>query len=541
VTSLRYQRVKLAKFLSGGTIWCSAGVQASSLRIDQGRIVGIDQKAQPGDEIIDLQGQFLAPAFMDGHAHPLFAGRQAQGPLVNGLQTVDEILAEVKRFADAHPNQPWIIGGAYEAAIIERGDFLATWLDQVVPDRPVVLRAVDHHTIWVNSKAIELAGITAATPDPDGGTIARNPDRTARGTLREPSAMDLVMMQSPAVTVEKDVEAIAWVSQHYLQCGVTAATDAWIEPGMAESYIAADKSGALQIDMNLFFLAQPDSWKERASSFLQVREEIEDLGPTSLLRANTIKIILDGALSSGTAALLEPYLDDPNSKGLLIWSDDLLLEAATHFDSQGFQLHLHAIGDAAVRQALDLVEKLSTNVPRSDRRAVIAHAQLIHSSDMQRFTQLGVIANYQPLWMYLDPMNSKLIAPRIGDDRNNRQYQLASMIRSGAQIAYGSDWPVTSQVPLEALAVPTHRQTADHQPVNGWSPQESIGIEQSLSFYTHGVAHQNFNEDRFGRIAVGMQADLIVLESNPLTTPPHDVAKIKIKAVYKKGEPVSLS
>lgn len=526
----------MAQFFTGGTIWCSTAHYATSLRIDNGRIVAIDGQAQADDEIIDLQGRFLAPAFMDGHAHPLFAGRQAQGPLVNGLQTVAEILAEVKRFADENPHQPWIIGGAYEAAIVERGDFLATWLDQVVPDRPVVLRAVDHHTIWVNTKAIELAGITAATPDPEGGTIARNPDGTARGTLREPAAMELVMAQSPVATMEKDVEAITWASQQYLQCGVTAATDAWIEPGMAESYIAADKSGALQIDMNLFFLAQPDSWQERAASFTQLRTEIQELGPTSLLRANTIKIILDGALSSGTAALLEPYLDDPSSKGLLIWSDALLLEAATHFDAQGFQLHLHAIGDAAVRQGLDLIEKLSINAPRSSRRAVIAHAQLIHPSDMPRFAQLGVIANYQPLWMYLDPMNSKLIAPRIGDDRNDQQYQLASMIASGAQIAYGSDWPVTSHLPLKALAVPTHRQTADCQPVHGWSPQESISLEQSLSFYTHGVAYQNFNENRFGSIAVGMQADLMILESNPLTTPPHDVAQIKIIAVYKKGK-----
>jgi predicted amidohydrolase YtcJ len=256
------------------------------------------------------------------------------------------------------------------------------------------------------------------------------------------------------------------------------------------------------------------------------------------LRANTIKIILDGALSSGTAALLDPYLDDPSTSGLLIWSDELLLEAATYFDNQGFQLHLHAIGDAAVRQALDVVEKLNKVNPKPDRRAVIAHAQLVHSADMPRFAQLGVIANYQPLWMYLDPMNSKLIAPRIGNDRNNMQYQLASMIASGAQIAFGSDWPVTSQVPLEALAVPVHRQTADHQPANGWSPEQCITIEQSLAFYTQGVAHQNFNEDRFGTIAVGKQADLIVLESNPLTAAAHDVAKIKINEVFKKGESV---
>ena len=157
---------------------------------------------------------------------------------------------------------------------------------------------------------------------------------------------------------------------------------------------------------------------------------------------------------------------------------------------------------------------------------------------MPRFAQLGVMANYQPLWMYLDPMNSKLISPRIGDDRNNSQYQLASMISSGAKISYGSDWPVTSQVPLEALAVPTHRQTSDLQPENGWSPQESISIEQSLSFYTYGVAYQNFNENRFGTLAVGKQADLMILEINPLTADPHDVAKIRITDLYKKGESV---
>lgn len=528
----------MATFFTGGTIWCSFGTVATSLRIENGIVVALNGESQPGDKVVDLAGKFLAPAFMDGHAHPLFAGRQAQGPLVNGLQTVAEILAEVKRFADANPDQPWIIGGAYEAAIIERGDFLASWLDEVVADRPVVLRAVDHHTIWVNTKAIELAGITASTVDPDGGTIARNSDGTARGTLREPAAMDLVMLQSPATTIEKDVEAIAWASKHYLQCGVTAATDAWIEPGMAESYIAADRSGALQIDMNLFFLAQPDSWQERATSFIALRKEINDLGPTSLLHANTIKIILDGALSSGTAALLEPYLDDPSSKGLLIWPDDLLLEAATHFDAQGFQLHLHAIGDAAVRQGLDVIEKLNKNTPRFNRRAVIAHAQMVHPTDMPRFAELGVIANYQPLWMYLDPMNSKLIAPRIGQDRNNSQYPLASMIQSGAAIAYGSDWPVTSQVPLEALAIPTHRQSAELEPAAGWSPQERISVEQSLSFYTEGVSHQNFNEDRFGKIAVGMQADLMILDQNPLSISPHEVRKISVTAVYKKGEQV---
>lgn len=521
-------------YFVGGEIWCGPSKYARSIRVDNGKISEINLSAHDGDQIIDLHGGFLAPAFMDGHAHPLFAGREAQGPLLNKLQSVAEMVAEVKRFAEANPQTPWIIGGAYEAAVIERGDFLALWLDEVVSDRPVVVQAVDHHTIWVNSKALEIAGITIKTADPYGGSIARNNDGSPRGTLREPLAMDLIMRHAPMRSIEQDVAAIKWASDRYLEAGVTAATDAWIEPGMAEAYIAAEKSGALAIDVSLFFLAQPDSWRERIQYFSALRSEIEALGDDSHLRAQTIKLIADGALSSGTAALLVPYLDDPTSTGLLIWSDAEILEAAKTFDALGYQLHIHAIGDAAVRQALNTIEAVTALNPPWDRRPVIAHAQLISPVDLPRFNSLGVIANYQPLWTYMDPMNKELIAPRIGNSRNNSQYQLASMVRSGARVSYGSDWPVTSYLPLVALGVPTHRQTPDGKS-EPWSPEESITVEESLTFYTAGVAYQTFNEDRFGGIEVGMAADLVQLSTNPLLLDPLQIPKIVVVATYKAG------
>jgi predicted amidohydrolase YtcJ len=524
----------MGSYFTGGDIWCSPGKFATSVRVVDGIISELNLSAHDGDQIIDLHGGFLAPAFMDGHAHPLFAGREAQGPLLNALQSVSEMVAEVKRFATENPQTPWILGGAYEAAVVERGDFLASWLDEVVSDRPVVLQAVDHHTIWVNSKALEIAGITSETADPYGGTIARNSDGSPRGTLREPLAMDLVMRHAPLRTIEQDVAAIKWASDRYLEAGVTAATDAWIEPGMAEAYIAAEKSGTLAIDVNLFFLAQPDSWRERVTYFSALRSEIENLGDGSHLRAQTIKIIADGALSSGTAALLDPYLDDPTSTGLLIWSDAEILEAAKTFDAMGYQLHIHAIGDAAVRQALNTIEAVIASNPTWDRRPVIAHAQLISPVDLPRFNALGVIANYQPLWTYMDPMNKELIAPRIGLARNNSQYQLASMVKSGARVSYGSDWPVTSYLPLAALGVPTHRQTPDGQS-EPWSPAESITVEQSLTFYTAGVAYQTFNEDRFGGIEVGMSADLVQLSANPLVIDPLQIPTINVLATYKAG------
>jgi predicted amidohydrolase YtcJ len=512
-----------------GEIWCSRGTYTSAVLIEDHTVIALGEDALTAqwDKEIDLEGKFLAPGFIDAHAHPLFAGRESQGPLLNGLQSIEEIVQEVSRYAKANPDKSWIIGGAYEASIVAGGDFEARWLDKAVSDIPIVLHAVDHHTIWVNSKALEIAGITSKTRDPDGGTIARNSDQSPKGTLREPSAIDLILSHTPKRTIDDDVAAIAWACNQYLEAGVTSTTDAWIEPGMSEAYIAASRSGALTVDTNLFFLAQPDSWRERSGDFLSFRSEIDGLGKSSKLQAKTVKFICDGALSAGTAALLEPYLDDPNSRGLLIWNDDELLDAMVHFDLEGFQIHAHAIGDAAIRQALDAIEAVIRINPPRDRRPVIAHAQLINSEDLPRFAKLGVIANIQPLWTYLDPMNAQLIEPRIGSDRNNQQYQLNSLQRSGARISYGSDWPVTSYIPLEALAVPTHRTAPGSN--DPWSPQESISIEDSLVHYTEDAAYSNFWNK--GVIKVGADADFVILSQNPLTTAPDLISTIRVEKV----------
>jgi len=518
---------------TNGQIWCSRGLYTDAVLVDSGKVAALGDAAKRlvHDLKVDLAGKFLAPGFIDAHAHPLFAGRESQGPNVNGLQSVSDIVAEVRRYIAANPNATWIIGGAYEASLVPGGDFEAATLDQASADIPIVLHAVDHHTIWVNSKALAVAGISAATVDPEGGTIARKPDGSPKGTLREPSAIDLVMQAAPQRTLEDDIAAIAWACQRYIESGVTSTTDAWVEPGMPEAYLAADQRGALTIDTNLFFLAQPDTWRSYSKEFVAFRTDIEALPSTSHLSAKTIKFICDGALSAGTAALLEPYLDDNQSQGLLIWDEDELIDAMVHFDALGFQIHAHAIGDAAIRQALSAIEAVIATNPQWDRRPVIAHAQLIHPDDLPRFASLNVIANIQPLWTYLDPMNAELIEPRIGKERNNQQYQLASLQKSGARISYGSDWPVTSHLPLRALAVPTHRSAPGSS--HAWSPQESISLEDSLVHYTHDAAYSNFWNK--GVIAVGADADFVVLDQNPLDIAPKKVAEIKVLQVYLRG------
>ena len=487
---------------------------------------GEQTKEFTAQSTIDLNGAFVIPAFLDGHAHPIFAGREAAGPKINGINSIEEIKAQVKAFAQANPTTPWIIGGAYEAAIIEGGDFDAKWLDEVVSDRPVVLHAVDHHTIWVNSKAIEVAGITRATKDPQGGTIARNSDGCAKGTLREPSAMALVLNHAPANTIESDIAAITYACAEYRKVGVIAAIDSWCEKDMAGAYIAAAKTNQLTIAFNLSLLATPTTWSGDIDDFNEIREQCLELDNPSQLQANSIKFLLDGALSAGTAHLTQPYLDDPSSSGIANWSDDELLNALVAYDALQYQVHLHAIGDAAVKQALDAIEAMQRINPPWDRRPVIVHAQLVRDEDLSRFAQLGVIANIQPLWCYLDPMNKELIAPRIGNERNNQQYRLRSMVKAGAMIAFGSDWPVTSHIPMQAISVPVTRTNAADGITEPWVIEQALTMDESLSFYTKNAAYQLFRENEFGALEVGKRAAFLVLDSDPALNPAAKLVKL---------------
>jgi predicted amidohydrolase YtcJ len=487
---------------------------------------GEQTKEFTAETTIDLNGAFVIPAFLDGHAHPIFAGREAAGPKINGINSIEEIKAQVKAFAQANPTTPWIIGGAYEAAIIEGGDFDAKWLDEVVSDRPVVLHAVDHHTIWVNSKAIELSGITSATKDPQGGTIARNSDGCAKGTLREPSAMALVLNHAPANTIESDIAAITYACAEYRKVGVIAAIDSWCEKDMARAYIAAATTNQLTIAFNLSLLATPTTWSGDIDDFNEIREQCLELDNPSQLQANSIKFLLDGALSAGTAHLTQPYLDDPSSSGIAIWSDDELLNALVAYDALQYQVHLHAIGDAAVKQALDAIEAMQRINPPWDRRPVIVHAQLVRNEDLSRFAQLGVIANIQPLWCYLDPMNKELIAPRIGNERNNQQYRLRSMVKAGAMIAFGSDWPVTSHIPMQAISVPVTRTNAADGITEPWVIEQALTMDESLTFYTKNAAYQLFRENEFGALEVGKRAAFLVLDSDPALNPAAKLVKL---------------
>lgn len=528
-----------ATLFTGGAVWTGERDSDALLVVD-GAVRALGEQARhdvpAGARVVDLDGGFLMPSFGDGHAHPLYGGLESAGPAIRACQSVGEILAAVQNYAEDHPDREWIVGASYDGSLAPEGLFDARWLDSVVADRPVVLRAWDYHTVWCNTAAIERAGITAETPDPVLGEIPRRADGSVLGTLREWGAVDLVMNVMPGHDQQTRIAALDTAADYLLARGVTWVQDAWVETGDVETYLAAAASDTLRLRFNLALYADPRHFDTQIRGFAESRRRIEQTN-SALLTANTVKFFADGVVENETGALLQPYCSGLHSHGQRNWEGNSLAEAAAQVDELGLQLHIHAIGDAAVRQALDAVEFVQRRNGFRDRRPVIAHAQLVDDADIGRFAALGVIPVMQPLWAQLDALMIELTVPRLGAARADRQYRMASLLDTGAKLALGSDWPVSSGAPLEGIAVAVSRQTAEGAPAGGWTPQEILPVERALSAYTAGVAYQAFAEQRWGTITAGASADLVWLERDPRGAAAAEIRDIAVLATYLRGTP----
>ncbi|WP_169078012.1 amidohydrolase [Microcella alkalica] len=536
---------------TSGTVWTGTddGATTALLVIDGvvaetglgalARAAAIDEVRGPGAvERVDLEGGFLAPSFGDGHAHPIFGGLEAEGPAITGCSSVAEIVEAVRRFAAEHPQLPAIVGASYDASLAPDGLFDARWLDEAVPDRPVVLRANDYHTMWVNSRALELAGVDASTPEPELGSIPRRDDGSPLGTLREWGATDLVAGVIPDHPVEARVRALTRAGRYFLERGVTWVQDAWVEPADVDAYLEAVAADALPVRTNLAFYADPRRLHEQLPEFVAARARVV-AARSPLLSARTVKFFADGVIEGGTGALLEPYCATLHDHGLSVWGAERLAEAVQAVDAAGFQVHIHAIGDRAVREALDAIEHAARVNGARDRRPVIAHAQLVDPVDLARFAPLGVIPVMQPLWAQLDASMTELTMPRLGPERSAQQYRLRTLLQSGARLAFGSDWPVSSGDPREGIAVAATRQTPEGDPAEGWMPDEILPVELALAAYSAGVAHQAFadGEGGWGGIRPGASADLVWFASDPRRVPARELPSVTIRQTYLAGIP----
>lgn len=516
---------------------------AGALAVEDGRVLALGPEAAAlaptAREVIELGPHgLLLPAFGDGHAHPLFGGLEQFGPQIKESTSVEDLVEAVGRWADAHPGDEWIVGASYDPALAPGGEFDARWLDDAVPDRPVALRAHDYHTLWCNTEALRRAGITDETPDPPLGRIVRRLDGSPMGTLREWHACDLVLGLLPAREQDELVEAVRLAGRAYAQQGLTWVQDAWVEPEMVDAYLEAARRGALAFRVNLAQRADPAAWRKQRPAFRAARRRVED-GGGDLLSARTVKFFSDGVIESGTAALLAPYSDAahpaaPHSCGMPVWAPEVLAEAVVAFDADGFQTHIHAIGDAGVRAALDAIEAATRTNPAWDRRPVITHVQLADPADLPRFAQLGVIANFEPLWACPDALQTELTLPRLGERRGAAQYPMGTLARSGARLSFGSDWPVSSHAPLEGIQTAVTRRTFDGVPAGGWTAHQLLTVDEALDAATSGVAYQAYADER-AKLVPGAPADLVRLSADPRTADPMAIRHIRVLGTWLAG------
>ncbi|WP_406049612.1 amidohydrolase [Kribbella sp. NBC_00889] len=491
----------------------------------------------PRTEVVDLAGGLLLPGFVDAHIHPVQGGlERAHCDLspAHGLTAYQETIA---RYVASHPDVPWIHGGGWHQPDFAGAAPLKADLDAVTGDRPAFLVNADHHGAWVNTKALRYAGIDATTPDPPDGRIERGPDGTPTGTLHE-GAMSLVGRLVPPTTHEEQLAALLDAQAYLHSLGVTGWQDA-ILGDYANLSDATPAYAELARDGRLTARVVGALWWQRDRGVEQLQELVErrDAVKFPRFRADSVKIMQDGVAENFTAGMLEPYFDGcgcrtPNA-GLSFVDPIALRSHVTQLDAAGFQVHVHAIGDRAVREALDAFEAAWTENGDSDLRHHIAHLQVIHPDDIGRFARLGVAANLQALWAVYDPQMVELTIPFLGPERTSWQYPFGDLARSGARLAAGSDWPVSSPDPLAAVHVAVNRR-APGDP-DAFLPEQALDLSTALAAYTSGSAWLN-HADGSGRIEGGALADLVVLDRDPFTGPTDEIGAARVRATYVEGE-----
>ena len=536
------------------------GSPASAVAVVGGRIEAIgsagDRDIQdligPVTDVVDLRGRALLPGFQDAHVHPAFAGITMIGCNLMGAASLTEALARISDFARQNPDREWIAGSGWRMEWFPGGTPDRQTLDAVTGGRPAYLSNRDGHGVWASTRALELAGIDARTPDPVDGRIERELDGGPQGTLHE-GAANLVGNLLPDLAVEERLAGLLLAQQHMHARGITAWQDAIVgdylgSPDPLPVYLAAAASGQLTARV------EGALWWDRARGGEQVPDLLtrRERGVAPRFRANTVKIMQDGVAENFTAGMLEPYGDPvgchDHGSGLSYVDPAALLAYVTQLDALGFQVHLHAIGDRAVREALDAIAaaraaNARAGQYRSDLRHHIAHLQVVHPDDVPRFAALDVTANMQGLWAAHEPQMDELTIPFIGPERTQRQYVFGDLLRSGARLAAGSDWAVSSANPLRAIHVAVNRslQDATGSEAEPFLPEQALDLAEALAAYTIGSAYVNHLDDETGVIARGKLADLVVLDRDPFAHPAADIGSTGVLATYVQGEAVFLS
>jgi predicted amidohydrolase YtcJ len=489
----------------------------------------------PNTRVIDLRGRMLVPGFQDAHIHPLWAGIEQMECDLRSSRGRPAVLETIRAYVEAHPADDWIVGSGWYMGDFPNGLPRREDLDAILHSRPAYFPNRDGHSSWVNSRALELAGITRDTPDPDGGRIERDPDGSPTGALHE-TAADLVEALLPVAGPDKWLTAFRAAQAYLHSVGITAWQDAIVRPDDHEVYRRAFEAGLLTARVEAAL------WWDRERGAEQVDELIERsaTGSFGRFRANSVKIMLDGVLETYTGALLDPYLDadgrPTSNRGISFIDARLLRDYVTRLDAAGLQAHFHSIGDRAVRDALDAIEAARRANGPTDTRPHISHIQVIHPDDVPRFGALGAVANAQPLWACHETQMDTLTIPFLGEERMGWQYPFASLLRAGARLAMGSDWSVSTANPLEEMEVAVERVFPTSRGlVEPFLPAERLTLEQAIRGFTLGSAYVNHLDADTGTIEPGKLADVAVIDRDLFDSGAGPIGRAKVLATFVGG------
>ena len=521
------------------TVWPSRPwVEAVAVR--DGRLVfvgdeaGVDRFIGRATRVVDLAGRMVLPGFQDSHAHPLSGGLELGECNLYSARTAAEVEGVIRAYAAQHPDLPWIRGNGWQLPVFAEASPRRQLLDRLIPDRPAFFYAADGHSAWVNSKALQLAGITRRTPDPENGRIERDArNGSPSGTLRE-SAIDLVAKLLPEYSTQQRIGAARRALAEANRFGITSITDADAGPAYLEAHRALDDRGELTARVVAALHVENNPVASETSRLVELRRRYTG----ARLVANTVKFYADGVIEARTAALLAPYLGHGNETGPLNYTPEDLATRISAADREGFQIHVHAIGDRAIRVTLDaLARARHENGPR-DARPVIAHLELFDPADIPRFRSLGVIASFQPFWAEADEYIRDLTLPVLGPARSRWIYPIASLLNSGAVVVGGSDWTVSSLNPLDAIQVAITRRSIDDPAGPAWIPEERADLPRMLAAYTINAAFAVKMERETGSIEPGKLADMIVLDRNLFEVPATELHNVKVLLTLLEGREV---
>ena len=522
--------------------WAEAAV------VKAGRIVFVGSNTEamryrgPNTQVKDLAGKMVLPSFQDVHIHPVSGGVAYSGCPMFDLITVEEVFEKLSECAKGNPEAPFIKGQGWNWGMFTNTEGPNRHqLDLVEAQRPVILGDSDGHTLWLNSAALSLANVSADSVDPDGGEIGRESGANEpNGLLLEGPAMDMINSALPPVTPAEREAGLQYAQEYLHSLGITAIQDAYVRLSgndadvSLETYRLMQESGKLDLRVVAALYWEPGMGMGQIEKMKTARQTYSK----GRLQATTVKLWADGILETYTAKLLQPYSDKPESDGLLMVSQKEMLQAVPALDAEGFQIHIHAIGDGTVRYALDALEQAKLANGVRDSRHLTAHTQLVDPADITRFEELGVIAGFSPYWAYADDYIRDINGPQLGPARMNTMYPLKTLIDTGARLAFGSDWYVDTADPLMGIETAVTRQEPDGELTPVFLPGQRITVDQAIAGYTINAAFANFLDEDTGSVEVGKFADLVIIDRNLLKIPAQDISEAKVTATILEGKVV---